>query len=268
MSLSRNQQTALWSITGLTVTIFVAWYFSTRKQTARNDTDISNPETPTLAPSQYTFNVPPLDVPPITPSTNGTAAPNACCTRCAGQNQSAGTILQSGMFTQDVFTATRAALTNVHPATTTTPSATLHPTGPALILQDNGGMPLPSPLWWTADPIYRQAYLQAYNQVAGSLANILIAQHRSAIPTLSNNYANGSYASISDAVTAAGDAQQARAGHDSRWLAEGRTNSLQMFSQMQTVLNTWLQNFGDPNMTAMNGGSTIGAPDQTVITIQ
>lgn len=127
-------------------------------------------------------------------------------------------------------------------------------------------MPLPSPLWWSADPLYRQAFVQAYNQTVQENAAILIGQKRPAIPTLSASAASASYSNIADKITAAGEVQQARGGHDQRWLSEGQTNSIMLFQRMNTVLHTWMQNFGDANTPG--GSSGIGVPDQPIYTIQ
>lgn len=243
----------LWSAGGLLVTLLIAWYFS------RNNNDGATASGDSSEPPSVTFGG--TTIAPVTVTGGTGSGSGACCTRCSDStSQSGGKILQSGDFTRATYVATSAAVSdgglNTNAATAGTP------TGVQLIAQQNGGMPLPADSWWTNDPLYRQAYVIAYNQTVGQLAQLLMGQKRPAISPLSMGLANSaSSGAVDNQVSADGAKQLARGGHDQRWLTEAQANSMLMLNTMQQTLNQWLTKLGDKNVA---GSGLALPPDQNV----
>jgi len=264
----------LWSVAGLLVTLFIAWYFSRKSGDAQVAAS-------TASPDQYTFNIGGESAPVIAPPiTTPTPAPSACCTRCNGQTQSAGKILSSGMLSQQVFEATGGALKTLVSSGTPlqTAAATGTPIGPTLIPQSNGGLPLPSDSWWTNDALYRQAYVIAYNQTVQQMLPILANQGRvpsaksvgyilyhttASLDNMSMSFANDSTPDrAANFAQAQGDAQQKVSNGYPPMIAQAQANSALALQTMTTTIQQWLEKLGDKNISA--GNSLALPPDQNV----
>ena len=250
----------LWSAVGLLITLAVAWWFSRGKQHVQPEVTTATGAPPSLNFGGSTIVVPGVPAPtlPATP----TPPAKSCCKNCGDSTQqSGGKILQSGSFTQATEFATHALINS--PTVQTTAVSTGTPIGPELIPQQNGGMPLPSDSWWENDPLYRQAYVIAYNQTVGQLAQMLMQQKRPAISALPQSYANSSSPNAAEnQASNDGATQLARGGHDTRWLIEAQNNSRLMMQSMTVALNQWLQKLGDRNAGGAGGFAT--PPDQSV----
>lgn len=249
----------IFSVTGLLATLFIAWYFS-----HRNDADVTaqQPQEPQLNFGGSGITVPPLDVPPVNVAPNA-AQQNNCCKRCVSPfDTNAGKILSAGNFTQETYNATKAITKNPTITTSNVTAAPATPTGPMLLAQANGGLPLPSENWWKSDAIYRQAYVLAYNQVVGQQAFTIQNQHRPAIPNMSMTVSESASPNAAiNAAQSAGQQQLARGGNDSRWLMEAQSNSMLFMQLMQTALNNWMKQLGDKNVA---GGNFVAPPDQNI----
>lgn len=244
----------LWSAGGLLVTLLIAWYFS-----RNNNSEVTAPSDSNVPPN-ISFGG--TTIAPVTVTGGSGSGSGACCTRCSDStSQSGGKILQSGDFTQATFAATHAAASTGGGLTSNAATAGT-PTGVQLIAQQNGGMPLPADSWWANDPLYRQAYVIAYNQTVGQLAQLLMGQKRPAISALPMGFANSANPGpVDNQVAADGQKQLARGGHDQRWLTEAQANSMLMLNTMQQTLNQWLTKLGDKNVA---GNSLALPPDQNV----
>lgn len=187
--------------------------------------------------------------------------------------------MQSGNFAANVFASTSGAVQ----------SAALSPTmqtgtavsGPKLIPQQNGGLPLPSQFWWQSDPLYSYIYIQSYNYVISQYNNTVTgipignyntrakAVYASPIRSIPQN------ASYNDAYSMALNDGDAIIDLVNKTITSNRRQtveqqfidlSIQMLQQMSVRMNQLAVQLGD-NMYDSMGSIGTGVQDQSIPTI-
>lgn len=258
---------------GLVIIIGIV-YFLSRSKTTRAVTTANGQ---TVTPDSLTM--PNITVPSVQPA-NVSVTPNnnqsnkqSCCYHCArnGNNVSAAGILSSGNFQQAIFNATSGIVNPTINAVTPLPPSK----GPLLIAQPAGGLPLPSPIWWQADPLYRQAYIDAYNETAAAFNgyNNQVISRRMFSAT--NRYLTTqltpmpyNYANSSDPTKATNFAANAGIGMSVNVMQGVSSDGSSQYSQAYNTMMLNLENAMDQLGDSPAGSNSIGVPDQSIVSIQ
>src|SRR5690348_12164617 len=161
--MNTDQKTVVLGLT-LAGSLAALWYFSQGKNAVAvqsiNASD-SNQSPPNVASNGFTFNLPPLSVPPITIPDLGNSAGSSgsCCRNCGGtygtsNGPSPGSLVPSNVASNTV---------SAKPAPATQPSVDHAYIYEPWLEGNDGALPRPNPVLWTQDKIYRLAYVLSWN---------------------------------------------------------------------------------------------------------